>query len=66
MGVKDIKYDIPMRHGGHGHGGHGGHGHGGHGHGGHGDGGHGHGRPTQRNATQPLPLLDTVDNWTWT
>ena len=33
MGVKDIKYDIPMWHGGHGHGGHG---HGGHGHGGHG------------------------------
>ena len=20
----------------------------------------------QRNATQPLPLLDTVDNWIWT
>ena len=46
----------PNGHGGHGHGGHGGHGHGGHGHGG----------PTQRNATQPFPLLDTVDNWTWT
>ena len=38
---------------------------GGHGYGGHGHGGHGHGGPTQRNATQPLPLLDTVDNWTW-
>ena len=20
----------------------------------------------RRNATQPLPLLDTMDNWTWT
>ena len=39
---------------GRGHGGYGGHGH-----------GHGHGGPMQRNITQPLPLLDTVDNWTW-
>ena len=33
------------------------------GHGGYG--GHGHGGPMQCNITQPLPLLDTVDNWTW-
>ena len=46
--------------------GHGGLRHGGHGDGGHGDGGHGHGGPTQHNATQPLPLLDTMDNCTWT
>ena len=25
----------------------------------------GHGGPMQRNITQPLPLLDTMDNWTW-
>ena len=36
------------------------------GHGGHGRGGHGRGGPLQRNAMQPLPLLDTLDNWTWT
>ena len=40
-----------------------GRGHGGRGHGGYG--GHGHGGPMQCNITQPLPLLGTVDNWTW-